>query len=354
VTQSAETLTIRTEVSPTTGGGRSSGSGWLTAVAGTLQRFLVLVYAAGLLVLVAVIEDWHPTVTGDDPVEWDELLGLASLVAVLAAAHGSRRVVQLVHALREEAADAAAKEEQLFATTREWIWSCSRTGVITSSSRAVGRILGREPAEVVGTDMLALLHPADRPTTARQLSEPAEVRLGWTGWVRRWRHSDGSYRWLESDALPVHDESGVFVGFSGADRDVTDDVLRRQQSDEALADTASKRRRIQRVLDDPSQSLTMVFQPIVRLEDGEIAGAEALARFTGEIDRTPDVWFADAAEVGLGEELEILAIRTALAAAAAAGPATCRSTSPRRHCSRRCWPPRCAARASRPTGSSSS
>jgi EAL domain-containing protein (putative c-di-GMP-specific phosphodiesterase class I) len=55
--------------------------------------------------------------------------------------------------------------------------------------------------------------------------------------------------------------------------------------------------------------LTVVFQPIVDLASATIAGYEALARFPGTA--TPDVWFAAAAEAGLGAELEALAIRRA-------------------------------------------
>src|SRR3954451_20905199 len=58
--------------------------------------------------------------------------------------------------------------------------------------------------------------------------------------------------------------------------------------------------------------LTLVFQPIVDLAGGTVAGYEALSRFPGTAG--PDVWFAAAAEAGLGAELEALAIHKALAA----------------------------------------
>jgi EAL domain-containing protein (putative c-di-GMP-specific phosphodiesterase class I) len=57
--------------------------------------------------------------------------------------------------------------------------------------------------------------------------------------------------------------------------------------------------------------LDVVFQPIVDLASASVAGYEALARFPGTA--APDVWFAAAAEAGLGAELEALAIRRALA-----------------------------------------
>ena len=61
-----------------------------------------------------------------------------------------------------------------------------------------------------------------------------------------------------------------------------------------------------------ADDLTLVFQPIVDLERATIAGYEALARFPGAAG--PGVWFAAAAEAGIGAELEALAIHKALAA----------------------------------------
>jgi EAL domain-containing protein (putative c-di-GMP-specific phosphodiesterase class I) len=48
------------------------------------------------------------------------------------------------------------------------------------------------------------------------------------------------------------------------------------------------------------------------LEGGDVFAYEALARFPVEPYRPPSDWFADAAEVGLGVELELAAIESAL------------------------------------------
>ncbi len=55
-----------------------------------------------------------------------------------------------------------------------------------------------------------------------------------------------------------------------------------------------------------------VFQPIVELGSGGVVGAEALTRFEVSPVRPPDVWFAEAREVGLGIELEMAALHSAL------------------------------------------
>jgi EAL domain-containing protein (putative c-di-GMP-specific phosphodiesterase class I)/DNA-binding NarL/FixJ family response regulator len=69
-------------------------------------------------------------------------------------------------------------------------------------------------------------------------------------------------------------------------------------------------RRIRGVME--GHRLTVVFQPIYDLEQERMVGAEALSRFEAEPRRTPDVWFAEAASVGLGVDLEMWAVKTAL------------------------------------------
>ncbi|MDQ1465654.1 MAG: hypothetical protein QOH10_69, partial [Actinomycetota bacterium] len=56
----------------------------------------------------------------------------------------------------------------------------------------------------------------------------------------------------------------------------------------------------------------IAFQPLVDLGDDTVAGFEALARFAGPPHRSPDQWFAEAAELGRGTDLELLAIERSL------------------------------------------
>lgn len=58
--------------------------------------------------------------------------------------------------------------------------------------------------------------------------------------------------------------------------------------------------------------LTIVYQPIYRLEDNKVVGVEALSRFPDHEHRGPAEWFAEAADFGLGSALELAAVRAAL------------------------------------------
>jgi diguanylate cyclase (GGDEF)-like protein len=66
------------------------------------------------------------------------------------------------------------------------------------------------------------------------------------------------------------------------------------------------------LLADPA-SIVAVFQPVVDLASGEVAGYEALARFPSwAAHRRPDAWFAHAERWGMRDRLEAAAARRAL------------------------------------------
>lgn len=56
----------------------------------------------------------------------------------------------------------------------------------------------------------------------------------------------------------------------------------------------------------------VVYQPIYRSSEQRIIGVECLSRFNLEPRRTPDIWFSEAREIGLGVRLELNAILSAL------------------------------------------
>jgi len=65
---------------------------------------------------------------------------------------------------------------------------------------------------------------------------------------------------------------------------------------------------------DSERAPNLVYQPIVDLKRGEIAGYETLSRFPGPPVAGPDLWFAAARAVGRAVELEVRVVERALAA----------------------------------------
>ena len=69
--------------------------------------------------------------------------------------------------------------------------------------------------------------------------------------------------------------------------------------------------RIDKLLEE--KSLDIHQQPIHSIKTGKPVGVECLSRFPDAMMRSPDKWFDEAAEVGRGVELELLAVEVALA-----------------------------------------
>jgi EAL domain-containing protein (putative c-di-GMP-specific phosphodiesterase class I) len=73
-----------------------------------------------------------------------------------------------------------------------------------------------------------------------------------------------------------------------------------------------KRERIAGVIN--ASQFAIVYQPVWDLRTLQAVGFECLARFSAQPSRPPNEWFGEAAEVGMGTDLELAAIRAALGA----------------------------------------
>ncbi len=80
----------------------------------------------------------------------------------------------------------------------------------------------------------------------------------------------------------------------------------------ALRPEAEQRNEVAELLARGTSAIEIVVQPVVELATGRAGGYEALTRIHVEPRRGPDEWFAQAHRVGLGDELEALAMRAAL------------------------------------------
>lgn len=161
--------------------------------------------------------------------------------------------------------------------------------------RATTEIIAGAPE----TAVIALSADGDRDSVLRMIA------AGSSGYILK----GGSAREiLEALERAAHRESLLSGG-------VTGHVLTRLSSQLRGDEQESARHseqvvRVRAALEDGG--IEMVFQPVVRLADGKQVGHEALARFTPEPRRPPNLWFADAQEVGMRAELEVSAIERAL------------------------------------------
>jgi PAS domain S-box-containing protein len=184
--------------------------------------------------------------------------------AVVVQEHPTGR--RLLHGVMDDVTDRKAVEEALthseeeyrsfVETTKEWVWAMDASGRLTYSNPTVQHILGYAPEELFGRDCLDLVHDEDRQDVVASLTDFAAEGRGWTEWVIRWRHKDGGYRSLESNAVPIMGPAGEVVGFRGSDRDITDRVQAERElrdSVELLRQTTRQRQLLLARLQDAQE-----------------------------------------------------------------------------------------------------
>ena len=228
---------------------------------------------------------------------WSGLVWLVLVCAVFLRSRAHiRRLSSRATATDDRLADLAA-------TTHEWMWESDARLVMVSCGSAVARLLGHPPGELIGRSMFEFMEPSDIPRARAVITAALEAGSGWTDLTAGWRHAEGHRVVMTGSAVPVHNARGEITGYRG-----TRGLSAPEAPTEATLAAAAHH--VQEIID--ASALQVALQPVVELTTGRWTSVEALARFD---DRTPPaVAFAQADEAGLGVDLELLALHTALEA----------------------------------------
>ncbi|MFB3815214.1 MAG: PAS domain S-box protein [Terriglobales bacterium] len=125
---------------------------------------------------------------------------------------------------------------RLIENTSDIITILDRHGVIQYESPSVHRILGFEPGELIGRNVLELVHPDDIERTKKFFYERIHQPGVMPPFDVRFRSKNGSYRALEAVGNVLLNEPGIF-GVVVASRDITERT-RAAESFRALLESA--------------------------------------------------------------------------------------------------------------------
>jgi PAS domain S-box-containing protein len=191
-------------------------------------------------------------------------------------------------------------------TVEDVLWEADLDGVVRYVSETVWRTLGYRPDELVGLHLNVVLAERDKPRAAQLIQNSALSGHGWQDEHYLFLHRSGHEVPLFSSSVAHIDADGSIRGFTGTLQRAANGSAARRQLD-------TSRTRVSDVLE--RRALYPVFQPILDSHSRCVVGAEALTRFPVLPVRPPDEWFADAARVNLGVDLELLAAEEAIHAA---------------------------------------
>ncbi|MFP3948849.1 MAG: ATP-binding protein [Longimicrobiales bacterium] len=182
-----------------------------------------LVTSGGLVLgTICAIEHEPRAWTDEDLALLEELAGLALARIELKAEEARRRHGEAELAERE------VHYRALVENLDQVITVLAADGTVRYESASIERILGYDPDELTGSNMLELIHPDDRADIVRALGEiheePRATRIGEV----RFRHADGGWRPLDYTAKNLLEEPAV-EGIVVVSRDVsTRKALERQ------------------------------------------------------------------------------------------------------------------------------
>ncbi len=118
----------------------------------------------------------------------------------------------------------------LVETTTDWFWEVDENAVYTYSSPKIRDILGYEPEEILGKTPFALMALEEADRVAHIFAPYATSRRPFNLLENTNVHKDGHLVVLETSGIPIFDVKGVFRGYRGIDRDITE----RKQAEQAI------------------------------------------------------------------------------------------------------------------------
>lgn len=149
----------------------------------------------------------------------DRLARLAPAVQrALSAEQGARARKAAERALKES----EERFRSLVESTSDWIWEVNEQIVYTYASPQVFDLLGYTPGEIIGKTRFDLMSPDEVARVKEGFGAILAERKPFRLWENAALHKDGRVVFLETSGVPMFDAQGVFKGYRGIDRDITE------------------------------------------------------------------------------------------------------------------------------------
>jgi diguanylate cyclase (GGDEF)-like protein/PAS domain S-box-containing protein len=143
-------------------------------------------------------------------------------------------VVYALSIQRQRAEEAVSQSDARFRdiaeNVAEWVWEIDPEGKLTYSSPVVEQLVGYKPEEVLGKHFSYLFIPDERQELKEQTFALFDAKQPFRDFIMRYLRKNGEIVWFSSSGVPRLDEQGNFLGYRGANIDIT----ARRQAQEAL------------------------------------------------------------------------------------------------------------------------
>ena len=130
---------------------------------------------------------------------------------------------------RHNADEAVRKSEEkyrnLVESATDFLWEIDADNRYTYYSPSARTHLGYEPAELIGKTPFDIMPPGEAERVARAFAKIAAARQPFAMIENTVLAKDGSQIVMETSGVPIFDKAGVYCGYRGIERDVTERKL---------------------------------------------------------------------------------------------------------------------------------
>ena len=133
---------------------------------------------------------------------------------------------EILGRIKTELQESEARFRDIADNALEWIWQVDTSGKYTYSSPVVEKILGYEPKEVLGKYYFDFFHPDEKDELMVVTTKAFEHKRSFRKFINRNVCRDGkSIVVLSTSGVPLFDAVGNFMGYRGADMDITEQYV---------------------------------------------------------------------------------------------------------------------------------
>ena len=122
----------------------------------------------------------------------------------------------------EKLRESEERYRNMMESAHDWVWEIDATDVYTFSNYQVQEILGYGPEEIIGKRPFDLMPEDEADRVENIFSKIKQQQVPFHNLININRHKDGSTVILETNGVPFYDSQGVFLGYRGRDRDITE------------------------------------------------------------------------------------------------------------------------------------
>jgi len=112
--------------------------------------------------------------------------------------------------------------QNIVANTGDWIWEIDKEGCYTYSSPTSQQVLGYRYEEVLGKYFFNFFHPDECEKLKKVTFDIFKKKKKFKGFINKRVGKGGDIVILETSGVPILDDNGNLLGYSGIDRDITE------------------------------------------------------------------------------------------------------------------------------------